>query len=48
MVKTTETFTFFFEKKLYKYKNNKLYQNNRKVGGDVVDIGKKCEGAMKQ
>ena len=41
-------FTFFSKKKLYKYKNNKLYQNNRKIGGDVVDIGKKCEGAMKE
>ena len=47
MVKTTETFTFFLNKKLYKYKNNKLYQNNRKLGGDVVDIGKKCEGEIK-
>ena len=43
-----ETFTFFSKKKLYKYKNNKLYQNNRKLGGDIVDIGKKCEGAMKE
>lgn len=48
MTKMNETFTFFSKKKLYKYKNNKLYQNNRKIGGDVVDIGKTCEGAMKE
>lgn len=47
MTQLNETFTFFSKKKLYKYKNNKLYQNNRKIGGDVVDIGKKCEGVMK-
>tara|TARA_Y100000389_G_scaffold61480_3_gene57548 strand:- start:2947 stop:4080 length:1134 start_codon:yes stop_codon:yes gene_type:complete len=41
-----ETFTFFSKKKLYTYKNNNLYQNNRKLGG-VVDIGKECESEMK-
>lgn len=42
-----ETFTFFSKKKLYTYKNNNLYQNNRKLGGVVDDIGKKCESEMK-
>lgn len=46
MVKTTEAFTFFLNKKLYKYKNNNLYQNNKKLGGVVFDIGKKCEEAI--
>ena len=48
MTKMNEIFTFFSKNKLYKYKNNKLYQNNRKVGGDVVNIDKTCEGAMKE
>lgn len=48
MTKMNETFTFFSKNKLYKYKNNNLYQNNRKIGGDLVDIGKKCEEEMEK
>ena len=47
MVKNNDTLSFFFKNKLYKYKNNTLYQNGKKIGGNI-DCGDDMKTCINQ